>query len=66
MNIDRSLPCINLEIEMGIKGIREALTKKQAPQHPEFRVADAAVQSDVSPVRSVPKKPLKKVTGRGR
>lgn len=51
---------------MSIKGIREALAKKQAQQHPESRVADVTVPTGASTTRPAINKPPKKITGRGR
>jgi len=56
------------EIKMAIKGLKEALAKKKAKQHPENQEGvDADVKlTPTAPVRVGGNKPQKKVTGRGR
>lgn len=53
---------------MSIKGLKEALAKKQAQQHPDSAVKDStgAKITPTAPVRVGGNKPQKKVTGRGR
>ena len=53
---------------MAIKGLKEALAKKRAKQHPEnLEDADAGVKvTHTAPVRVGGNKPQKKATGRGR
>ena len=53
---------------MAIKGLKEALAKKRAKQHPEHEEGvDAEIKiTPVKPVRVGGNKPQKKVTGRGR
>ncbi len=53
---------------MAIKGLKEALAKKRAKQHPENQEGvDADIKiTPTAPVRVGGNKPQKKVTGRGR
>lgn len=51
---------------MSIKGLREALAKKQVQQQSEVRTADSAAVTAGPTIRPVGKKPPKKATGRGR
>ena len=68
LNTDLSLPCPTTETKMAIKGLKEALAKKRAKQHPENQEGvDAEVKiTPTAPVRVGNNKPQKKVTGRGR
>ena len=52
---------------MAIKGLKEALAKKQARQHPDNQEVDVNAKASL-PKSTTPasKKPQKKVTGRGR
>ena len=56
------------ETEMSIKGLREALAKKQAQQQPDGAVKDStgAKITPTVPVRVGGSKPEKKAAGRGR
>ena len=56
------------EISMSIKGLKEALAKKQAQQHPDGTAKDSAEAklTPTAPVRVGNNRPQKKVTGRGR
>lgn len=51
---------------MSIKGLKEALAKKQAQQHAEPRTAGTAASTAELTTKPVARKPRKKVTGRGR
>ena len=52
---------------MAIKGLKEALAKKRAQQHPENRDPDSEVRvANTPPVRPGGSKPQKKAAGRGR
>ena len=53
---------------MSIKGLKEALAKKQAQQHPDGAVQDStgAKITPTAPVRVGHNKPQKKAAGRGR
>lgn len=52
---------------MTIKGLRAALTKKQAQQHPNHKDADGSVKAVKPDAGTGPvPKPHKKFTGRGR
>jgi hypothetical protein len=53
---------------MSIKGLREALAKKQAQQHPDGTVKDSTGTkiAPTVPVRVGGSKPQKKAAGRGR
>ena len=53
---------------MSIKGLREALAKKQAQQQPDGAVKDSTGTNitPTAPVRVGSKKPQKKAAGRGR
>lgn len=53
---------------MSIKGLKEALAKKQAQQHPDGVAKDGAEAKifRTAPVRVGPSKPQKKAAGRGR
>jgi hypothetical protein len=56
------------EIEMSIKGLKEALARKQAQQQPDGTVKDSAGAkiTPTAPVRVGGSKPQKKAAGRGR
>ena len=56
------------EIDMSIKGLKEALAKKQAQQQPDGSAKDSTATkiTPTTPVRVGGNKPQKKVTGRGR
>jgi hypothetical protein len=56
------------ETEMSIKGLKEALARKQAQQHPDGTVKDStgAKITPTAPVRVGSSKPEKKAAGRGR
>jgi hypothetical protein len=56
------------ETEMSIKGLKEALARKQAQQHADGTAKDSveAKITPTAPVRVGGNKPQKKVTGRGR
>jgi hypothetical protein len=53
---------------MSIKGLKEALARKQAQQQPDGAVKDStgAKITPTAPVRVGSKKPQKKAAGRGR
>jgi len=53
---------------MSIKGLKEALAKKQAQQHPDGAARDGTDPriTSTAPVRVGSNKPQKKATGRGR
>ena len=53
---------------MSIKGLKEALARKQAQQNPEIKTADGAEVkiTATAPVRVKGSKPQKKAAGRGR
>lgn len=53
---------------MSIKGLKEALAKKQAQHHPDGTARDSADPriTPTAPVRVGSNRPQKKVTGRGR
>ena len=53
---------------MSIKGLKEALARKQAQQHPDGTAKDStgAKITPTAPVRVGGKKPQKKAAGRGR
>jgi hypothetical protein len=56
------------ETEMSIKGLKEALAKKQAQQHADGTAKDST-GARITPTASMrvgPKKPEKKAAGRGR
>jgi hypothetical protein len=56
------------ETEMSIKGLKEALARKQAQQHPDGTAKDSAGTkiTPTAPVRVGGSKPQKKAAGRGR
>jgi hypothetical protein len=56
------------EIAMSIKGLKEALARKQAQQLPDGTVKDSAGTkvTPTAPVRVGGSKPQKKAAGRGR
>jgi hypothetical protein len=56
------------ETEMSIKGLKEALARKQAQQQPDGTVKDStgAKITPTAPVRVGGTKPQKKAAGRGR
>jgi hypothetical protein len=56
------------ETDMSIKGLKEALARKQAQQHPDGTVKDSAEAKITpgAPVRVGASKPQKKAAGRGR
>jgi len=53
---------------MSIKGLKEALARKQAQQNPDVKTAEGteAKITATAPVRVGANRPQKKVTGRGR
>lgn len=53
---------------MSIKGLKQALERKKAQQHPEGKLTDGSEIKIIptTPVRAGGNKPQKKVTGRGR
>jgi len=56
------------ETDMSIKGLKEALAKKQAQQHPDSTAKDSTGTkiTPTAPVRVGASKPQKKAAGRGR
>jgi hypothetical protein len=56
------------ETEMSIKGLKEALARKQAQQQPDGTAKDSAATkiTPTAPVRVGGSKPEKKAAGRGR
>jgi hypothetical protein len=56
------------ETDMSIKGLKEALARKQAQQHPDGTAKDSTGTKimPTAPVRVGGKKPQKKAAGRGR
>ena len=56
------------ETEMSIKGLKEALARKQAQQHPDGTVKDSAETkiTPTAPARVGGRTPEKKAAGRGR
>ena len=56
------------EIEMSIKGLKEALARKRAKQSPDAKTMEGAEAKIIAtaPVRVGGSKPKKKAAGRGR